>query len=192
MPPLILASGSRYRRELLVRLGFAFEVLVPDVDERVAPGEEVSAATLRLARLKAAMIAARRPDALVLAGDQLASVVGQPVGKPRDEAEARRQLQAMSGRTVTYSTAIALVVPGAAEPTTHLDTSHVTLRVFGADEIARYVERERPFDCAGALKLEGLGSALCERIETSDPTALIGLPLIATASLLREVGYPVP
>lgn len=192
MPPLILASGSPYRSELLARLGLAFEIEIPSVDEKLASEEATSAAVLRLARLKAAAVAARRPDALVLAGDQLAELDGRALGKPRNPAAARDMLSTMSGRTVTYCTALALIRPGSTDYATRLDRSRVTLRELEPDEIGRYLESENVLDCAGALKLEGLGIGLCERIETQDPTALIGLPLIATAELLRRSGCNIP
>lgn len=191
MTPLVLASTSRYRRELLARLGVAFEACAPGVDETCPPGEAPAASARRLALAKGGAIAARRPEAVVLAGDQLADLGGGALGKPGDAAEARRQLRAMSGASVTYFTAIALFAPGA-EPLTHVDRSRVALRRLAADEIERYLEHDRPFDCAGALRLEGLGIALCSAVETQDPTALLGLPLAATAALLRGVGYRVP
>jgi septum formation protein len=189
---LVLASTSPYRRELLARLGVAFECLSPGVDETLAAGEAPQAAALRLARAKAKAAAALRPDACILAGDQLASLEGLAIGKPRDGDEARRVLADMSGRTLNYYTAIALIVPDTGETETFLDESRVHLRRFDAGEIARYVAAANPVDCAGALKLEGLGAALAERIETEDPTALIGLPLIATARLLRAHGFTLP
>ncbi len=192
MPILILASSSPYRRELLERLDLDFEVLPPEVDENLHAGETPAEAALRLARAKARAVADRRPGALVLASDQLASFDGQALGKPRDAAMARRWLMQMSGRTVTYHTAIALLAPGASDAATHLDHSRVGLREFKDEEIARYLDRATPLDCAGALRLEGLGATLCERIETEDPTALIGLPLIATARLLRAAGCALP
>ncbi|MGH8225646.1 MAG: Maf family protein [Gammaproteobacteria bacterium] len=192
MTILILASSSPYRRELLERLGIDFEVVSPAVDESLRAEETPAAATLRLARAKAQAVAARRPEALILASDQLASLDGEALGKPHDAETARRWLAQMSGRTVTYHTAVALLAPGESEAATHLDQSHAVLRRFDAGEIARYLEQTQPLDCAGALRLEGLGAALCERIETADPTALIGLPLIATARLLRDQGYTLP
>ncbi|MGH8162322.1 MAG: Maf family protein [Gammaproteobacteria bacterium] len=192
MSPLILASTSRYRRELLARLGIAFDCDAPDVDETLAVGETAEDAVRRLARAKARAVADRHPDALVLAGDQLADLSGQPLGKPRDAAEAERRLAQMAGCAIRYCTAIALIAPGGGEPETFLDQSRAYLRPYDAEETRRYVAAANPLDCAGGLKLEGLGAALCERIETADPTALIGLPLIATARLLRAHGYALP
>lgn len=189
---MILASGSPYRRDLLLRLGVEFEVAVPAVDETLAPGEPPAEAVLRLARLKAAAVAARRPDAIVLAGDQLAELAGRALGKPRDPDDAARMLTLMSGRTVNYHTAIAVLGPDLADPLTHVDASRVSLRALEPEEVRRYLERENALDCAGALRLEGLAAGLCEKIETQDPAALIGLPLIATADLLRRCRYRIP
>ncbi|MDN5863727.1 MAG: Maf family nucleotide pyrophosphatase [Gammaproteobacteria bacterium] len=192
VPTLILASTSPYRRELLGRLGVEFETFAPEVDESLRANETPGDAGLRLACAKARAAAGQRADALILAGDQLASFNGQPVGKPADTGTAEQYLEQFSGRILTYYTAIALLISGNDTPVTHLDESRVHLRPLDRDEIRRYVAKENPIDCAGGLKLESLGSALCERIETEDPTALAGLPLIATARLLREHGYALP
>lgn len=187
----MLASTSPYRRELLERLGVPFDVAAPQVDEALEASEAPRDAVVRLAVAKARAVAAREPEAVVLASDQLASLDGRPLGKPGTAANAVAQLGAMAGATVTYCTALAIIAPGFADAT-GLDLSRVTLRRLGGKEISRYVEAARPLDCAGALKLEGAGIALCERMETNDPTALIGLPLIATARLLRERGFEIP
>lgn len=192
MPALLLASTSPYKRELLARLGLVFEVCAPGVDETLAPGEAPRAAALRLARAKACAVAETHPRALVLAGDQLAALADEPIGKPRGAGEAQRRLEQMAGHTITYYTAIALSAPNAQRPAVFVDASRVRLRSLTAQEISRYVAHEKPFDCAGGLKLESLGSALCEHIDTHDPTALIGLPLIAVARLLREQGQALP
>lgn len=192
MSPLILASGSPYRRNLLARLVESFEIVAPEVDESTALAESPAEAVTRIARAKAAAVAKGRPDAVVLAGDQLASVGEGALGKPAGTAQARQMLATLSGRVVTYFTAIALLGPGLDDPICHLDRSRVILRRLTKQEIERYLEHERPFDCAGALKLETSGIALCEGIESSDPTALIGLPLIETARLLRNRGYSIP
>lgn len=188
---LVLASTSPYRRELLERLGVPFEVAAPWVDETLAANEAPEKAVRRLALAKAQAVAARETDALVLASDQLASLADEPLGKPGTAANAVAQLRAMAGATVTYCTAVAVIAPGF-EDVEELDLSRVTLRRPSQAEIERYVDRARPLDCAGSLKLEGAGIALCKRIETNDPTALIGLPLIATARLLRERGFDIP
>lgn len=188
---LILASTSPYRRELLRRLGVEFTPTPARVDESLHAEETAQAAVVRLALAKARAGARAHPDAAVLASDQLAAVGDLALGKPGTHAAAAAQLTAMSGHSVTYCTALALVAPRG-DPATALDISRVTLRRLGAEEIARYLAAEEPFDCAGALKLEGRGIALCERVDTSDPTALIGLPLIATARLLRAQGFRIP
>lgn len=187
---LVLASSSPYRRELLARILNEFETLAPHVDETLDKNERPRDAVLRLARAKATAVAALRPDAIIVAGDQLAEFNERPVGKPRDDTDARRLLAKLSGHALTYCTAIALLFPGDKDPVLHLDISRVNLRTLGAEEITRYVARERPLDCAGALKLETSGIALCSGIETSDPTALIGLPLISLADLLRRRRFP--
>jgi len=192
MPTLILASTSPYKRELLARLGLTFEAHAPEVSETLTADETPRAATLRLAQAKARAVAATHPRALVLAGDQLAGLANEAIGKPRDGATAEAQLARMSARTLTFYTAIALLAPGAGAPETHLDESRVQLRELTREEIHRYVAREKPFDCAGGLKLESMGSTLCERIETEDPSALIGLPLISVARLLRKQGLALP
>jgi septum formation protein len=192
MPALLLASTSRYKRELFARLGVAFEPCAPAVDETLAAGETPLAAALRLAQAKARAVAETHPRALVLAGDQLAALADEPIGKPPDAEAARRRLAQMAGETITYYTAIALSAPALSQPVVFVDESRVRLRSLTAQEISRYIAREKPFDCAGGLKLESLGSALCERIDTHDPTALIGLPLIAVARLLREQGLALP
>ncbi len=188
---LILASSSPYRRELLQRLGIRFTVASPGIEETLDPRETPEDAVLRLARAKALAVAAREPEAFILASDQLASVAGHALGKPNTRRTAEEQLTAMSGHTIVYCTAVVLATPesGISE---HLDRSRVVLRQLTPAEITRYLDAERPLDCAGALKLEGMGIALCERVETADPSALIGLPLTATARLLREKGFRVP
>lgn len=186
---LVLASTSIYRRRLLARLGLDFDTVAPGIDEALAPGESPRQAVGRLAAAKAA--AACAPGAVIVASDQLASLDGEALGKPGSADAAVRQLAAMSGREILYCTALAVLGPdGTAESA--IDISRVQLRDVSAGEIERYVAAENPVDCAGALKLEGLGIGLCARIETADPTALIGLPLIATARLLRDRGFDIP
>jgi septum formation protein len=191
---LVLASSSRYRRELLSRLLLQFRVEAPDVDETPRENEAPPALAGRLARAKALAVAARNPGALVIGSDQVAEVDGRALGKPGTAERARAQLAASSGRAVVFHTAICLA-DARALPVREFATSDMTRVVFrtlSADEIARYVERENPVDCAGSFKSEGLGIALFERIETTDPTALIGLPLIALADLLRRAGFTLP
>jgi septum formation protein len=190
-PPLLLASTSRYRRELLQRLAIPFDTARPDVDETPLVGEAPRDLALRLSLAKAVAVAAARPDAWVLGSDQAAELDGAPLGKPGDRANARVQLAAMSGRTVAFHTGVCLLVPGQ-PPRLAMDTTRVCLRTLDADTIERYLEAEAPFDCAGSFKSEGLGITLFDAIENQDPTALVGLPLIATARLLREAGWRLP
>ena len=192
MPPLVLASTSPYRRELLARLGIPFEVEGPGVDETALAGEKPEAQVVRLARAKAAAVASRRPGAVVVGSDQLAQADGLgTLGKPGDAARARAQLAALSGRKALFLTALA-VARADGQVETELVPTEVHFRALGAAEIAAYVERERPFDCAGSFKSEGLGIALFERIASDDPTALVGLPLIALARRLRALGFAIP
>ena len=188
---LVLASTSPYRRELLARLHLPFDTQRPEVDESAHPGEAPAALVARLALAKAAAVAEREPGAWVIGSDQVAELDGAPLGKPGNREHAIAQLAAMSGRAVAFRTAVALTGPEGRQLTA-LDTTTVRFRTLAGDEITRYVEAEQPFDCAGSFKAEGLGIALFEAIESQDPTALIGLPLIATAALLREAGFAVP
>jgi septum formation protein len=192
-PPgrLILASTSRYRRELLARLRLPFDVAAPGVDESARPGEPPQALTPRLAFEKAAAIAADAPGSWVIGSDQLAELDGVALGKPGGRAAAIAQLAAMSARTVVFRTAVSLVHADGRRLAA-ADATSVRFRALTAGEIARYVEAEQPFDCAGSFKSEGLGIALFEAIDSSDPTALVGLPLIATARLLRRAGFALP
>jgi len=191
MPPLILASTSRYRRELLGRLGLDFDVARPDTDETPQPGEAPSKLAWRLAEAKAAAVAAQRPDAWVIGSDQVAEFDGRPIGKPGGRDGAIAQLGAMSGREVRFCTGLCVLRHGQAA-LSELDVTTVRFRELSAAEIERYVDAEQPYDCAGSFKSEGLGIALFEAVESRDPTALIGLPLIATARLLRRAGYALP
>ncbi|WP_119717801.1 Maf family protein [Cognatilysobacter tabacisoli] len=191
MPRLVLASTSRYRRELLSRLGLPFDVERPDVDETAADDESPTSLALRLAAAKAAEVSARHPGAWVIGSDQVADLAGRPLGKPGTRDAAIAQLTAMSPHAIRFRTAVCVMRDGA--PVGHaLDTTTVRFRRLSADEIARYVDAEQPLDCAGSFKSEGLGVTLFDAIETSDPTALVGLPLIATARLLRDAGYALP
>jgi septum formation protein len=190
MAALILASTSRYRRELLERMRLDFDVARPDVDESALPGEAAAALAQRLALAKATAIAAAAPAAWVIGSDQVAELDGIALGKSGGRAAAFAQLRAMSGRAVVFHTAVS-VVRGAVHHAA-LDTTTVRFRALAAAEIERYLDAEQPFDCAGSFKAEGLGIALFEAIESQDPTALIGLPLIATARLLRAAGFALP
>lgn len=190
MAALVLASTSRYRRELLARLRLKFEVARPDVDETPRPGEAPAALAARLAAAKAAAVAALRPGDWVIGSDQVADLGGRPLGKSGDRDAAMAQLREMSGQAVVFRTA--LCVMRGAQALAAMDETIVRFRTLAHAEIARYVDAEQPFDCAGSFKSEGLGITLFDAIETSDPTALVGLPLIATARLLRQAGFPLP
>ncbi|MEO5561004.1 MAG: Maf family nucleotide pyrophosphatase [Dokdonella sp.] len=191
---LVLASTSRYRRDLLTRLTPGFRTLAPEVDETPFAGETPAATAMRLAVSKARAIAACCPGALVIGSDQVAEIDGQMLGKPGSAEAACAQLTASSGRSVEFHTALCLIDSRAAvlHESTASDTTRVIFRDLASAEIARYVVAEQPLDCAGSFKVEGLGIALFERIESSDPTALIGLPLIALARLLRAAGIAIP
>lgn len=189
--PLVLASTSPYRRQLLSRLRVPFEVLGPDVDETPLAGEPPEALAVRLAAAKASAVAALRPGDWVIGSDQVATFDGRTLGKPGGRDAAIAQLHVASGREVRFLTAIALARAGDA-PALHLDTTRVRFRTLSDGEVERYVDAEQPFDCAGSFKCEGFGITLFEAIETQDPTALVGLPLIATARLLRQAGMVLP
>jgi len=193
IPALILASSSRHRRVLLERLGLAFDVAVPDIDETALPGELPAETAVRLAEAKARVVAPRYPDALIIGSDQVADFHGEPIGKPRDRAHALEQLRAMRGRTVVFHTAVALLNARSGVCRSALVDVASTFR--SPDEVAReaYLDREQPFDCAGSVRSEGLGIALFTRIASDDPTALIGLPLIRLTDLLEAEGvHPLP
>jgi septum formation protein len=196
LPRLILASSSAYRRELLGRLQLPFEAIAPDIDETPRPGETPEATALRLAREKAAAVARRHPGALVIGSDQVATLDGAQIGKPGDHARALAQLQTMRGRRVVFHTALCLwdgrLSAADAEAAAQVENVQVfvTFRDLPDAELDAYLRIEQPYDCAGSAKNEGLGIALLERIDSSDPTALTGLPLIALTGMLRRAGMP--
>lgn len=194
MTRVVLASTSRYRRELLARLLHDFAVDAPDVDETPILGESPRDLAIRLASAKAHAVAARHPDAIVIGSDQVAELDGTALGKPGSVEAARAQLAASSGKTLSFHTALCVFDTrgNAMVERSAIDCTQVVFRTLDAATIARYVDAEKPLDCAGSFKAEGLGIALFERIGSSDPTALIGLPLIALARLLREAGLPLP
>lgn len=189
-PRLILASGSAYRRELLERLRLPFEAIAPDIDETPHPGETPDATAQRLAREKAAALAARHPDALVIGSDQVATLDGGQIGKPGDHARALAQLQSMRGREVVFHTALCLW--DGRDGTHQLENVRtvVAFRDLPDAELDAYLRIEQPYDCAGSAKNEALGIAILARIDSSDPTALTGLPLIALTTMLRRAGVP--
>jgi septum formation protein len=186
--PLILASTSRYRRELLARLRLPFEVQAPDVDESPLPGEKPAATALRLSMAKARAVATHHPGSIVIGSDQVADLDGQAIGKPGNHERASEQLRAMSGRRVIFHTAVAVVHLGTGFEKALQAPVTVQFRALSDDEIQRYLSLEQPYDCAGSAKCETLGIALLDAIESDDPTALVGLPLIRTCRLLREAG----
>lgn len=188
MSRLILASTSRYRAQLLERLGLPFDTRSPGVEEAIPAGEPPMAAACRLARAKAQSIDA--PDALVIGSDQVASLDGTLLRKPGDHATALEQLWACRGRSVTFHTAVAVVHPSSGRLAEAVDETVVTFRMLDRETLDRYLRRERPYDCAGGFKAEGLGITLFETIRSTDPTALIGLPLISLTTLLTEAGLP--
>ena len=191
MRSVVLASTSRYRAALLDRLGLAYATDPPGVDEAALPGETAAAACVRLAEAKARAVAARHPDALVIGSDQLADCDGRHVGKPGTLAKAREQLAALSGRTVVFHTGVAVLDTASGECVVERVDVRSTFRRLTRAEIDAYLHRESVLDCAGSVRSERLGIALFASIESDDPTALEGLPLIATCRLLREAGLDV-
>lgn len=192
MRPLILASTSPYRRDLLRRFGLDFEIANPKIDEQYQAGEAPARRAVRLALAKANAVAARRPDAVVIGSDQVAAVGDTILDKPGSEASCVAQLERLAGRRAMFLTACAVVCGESGLLLQHVDDTAVWVRALTRAEIVRYVEREEPFDCAGGFKAEGLGISLFERIRTEDPTALIGLPLIWLGGALRRAGYLAP
>jgi len=188
MPQLILASTSRYRRELLARLRLPFDVLSPDVDETALTGESPAALAQRLALAKAHAVARRHPDAVVIGSDQVADLAGVAIGKPGTHERAVAQLRRMRGHSVVFQTAVAVVCGATGYSGAALVPVTVRFRQLDDAEIEHYLRAEQPYDCAGSAKAETLGIALLDAIESNDPTALIGLPLIKTCALLREAG----
>ena len=193
-PRLILASSSAYRRDLLSRLHLHFEAIAPHVDETPLAGEAPEATALRLARAKAQAVAILQPGALVIGSDQVATLDGEQIGKPGNHANALAQLQKMRGREVVFHTALCLWDGRVADPAQAAQIENVQVFVRFRDlpdaELDAYLRIEQPYDCAGSAKNEGLGIALLERIDSSDPTALTGLPLIALTGMLRRAGMP--
>ena len=192
LPTLVLGSTSRYRAELLGRLYPLFEQRAPGTDESALPSETPRDRALRLAIAKAHAAAEGLDDALVIGSDQVAELEGLVLDKPGTPERARAQLTACSGREVHFHTALCLHDTRSGQDLIHVDHTRVHFRSLDANEIARYIEREQPLDCAGSFKCEGLGISLFERIDNEDPSALIGLPLIALARLLREAGIALP
>lgn len=189
---LILASSSKYRRLLLARLGIPFQCRVPAVDETARPGEHPETLVARLAEEKARVVSQAQPDAIVIGADQIAVFNDQVVGKPGNFSNAFEQLSSFSGQVVEFLTAVSVQNLKTGFLKNHTDRTRVGFRNLADDEIERYLETEKPFDCAGAFKAESLGITLFEHIRSEDPTALIGLPLIRTAAMLRQTGMKLP
>ena len=189
---LILASTSRYRRELLGRLGLPFLTESPGVDESAGHDASPAARAARLARAKAHAIAQRHPGALVIGSDQVAALGDSVLDKPGNADRCRAQLATLAGQTAVFYTACTLIGLESGVERSHTDITRVVARALTPHEINRYVEREQPFDCAGGFKVEGLGISLFERVESQDPTALVGLPLIWLAGALRGAGFAAP
>jgi len=185
---LILGSTSRYRRELLERLRVPFDVVSPEVDETPLPNEAPHALATRLALAKAKAVAAQYPNAVVIGSDQVADLNGEPLGKPGNHERAVLQLQRMRGQTVVFQTAVSVVCQASHFEQTELAQIKARFRNLSDAEIEAYLRAEEPYDCAGSAKSEGLGIALLDAIDNDDPTALIGLPMIRTARLLRAAG----
>ncbi len=188
---LVLASASSYRRELLARLGLAFECAAPDCDESPLAGEAAPDTALRLAIAKARAVAPRFPDALIIGSDQVATRDGERLEKPGGHERAVEQLRGLSGRAADFFTAVAVLDARGGATQTRVVPCRVAFRTFDDRTIELYLKREQPYDCAASAKSEGLGIALIERIETEDPTSLVGLPLIALTELLERAGLPV-
>ncbi|HSV34383.1 MAG TPA: Maf family nucleotide pyrophosphatase [Ramlibacter sp.] len=186
--PLVLGSSSRYRRELLSRLHLPFQVESPDVDETPEPGESPERLALRLALAKARAVAAKFPDAVVIGSDQVADLAGEPLGKPGNHERAVAQLRSMRGHAVVFQTAVAVVCAATAFEQVELAPVRVTFRQLSDAEIEAYLRAEQPYDCAGSARSEGLGIILLDAIDSDDPTALVGLPLIRTSRMLRAAG----
>jgi septum formation protein len=191
-PELILGSTSAYRRALLERLRLEFRVVAPDVDEAPVHGEPPASTAQRLALAKAVAVAGRHPNAVVIGSDQVADLGGKHIGKPGTHDNAVTQLTEMSGKTVVFHTAVSVVRLDRQFAQTALAQAKVQFRQLPRSEIENYLQIEKPYDCAGSAKSEGLGIALLESIESDDPTTLVGLPLMRTCRLLRAAGFDVP
>ena len=187
---LILASTSKYRKELLGRLGLSFTSISPEVDETPLPNETPELLALRLAQAKAMAISLSHPDAYVIGSDQVLDLNGTSMGKPGTHARAMGQLQQLRGQTVQFHTAVCLAHGGQAQTLNVM--TRVKFRALSDDVLEAYLLAEQPYDCAGSAKSEGLGICLLEQVHSDDPTALIGLPLIAVCGLLRNAGFAIP
>ena len=191
-PKLVLASTSPYRRQLLERFGIRFTVAAPDVDETPLPGETPIDLANRLARAKAEVIAHRHPSSVVIGSDQVALFGREVIGKPGNPERCIEQLKMLSGQRLAFHTAVNVIQSDTGSNQSHLDITTVHFRKLTSDEIERYVARERPVNCAGGFKAEALGITLFDRIDSQDPTALIGLPLVWLSAALRRSGFALP
>lgn len=190
--PLILASTSRYRAELLARLGVKFEQVAPDCDETPLPDETPADLVTRLSVDKAASVAARYPDAVIIGSDQVADLNGSILGKPQSADKAEQQLLRMSGHTVFFRTGYCVLSTAANERLSGISTTEAHFRSLTVDEIQRYIQRDKPLDCAGAFRSEALGISLLQSMQSDDPASIVGLPLIRIAEALRQFGLCVP
>jgi len=191
-PQIVLASASRYRQGLLDRFLDDYETITPDVDESAEMGEDPEALAARLARKKAEAASSTRKDALIIGADQLAVLDDRVLGKPGDHQKAVEQLLAASGKAVTFLTAVCVLDPVSRRRYEHIDKTIVRFRQFDRRLADTYLHHDKPYDCAGSFKIEGAGFVLFESVRTDDPTALIGLPMIWLAGILKELGYLLP
>ncbi len=189
---IVLASSSNYRKALIARLGLDCRIIAPDIDETALPGEAPVATATRLAQAKARKVAVATPAALIIGSDQVALLDDVVLGKPGSHAAAVKQLKAMSGRTTVFHTAISLYDAASDEMQCANVPTVVRMRELSDDAIERYLNRDQPYDCAGSAKIEALGIALVEKVESDDPTALIGLPLITLVTMLKRAGIDLP
>jgi septum formation protein len=188
---LVLASTSPYRKELLARLGVDFTTAAPNVDETPLQGETADATSLRLAIAKARVLADQFPDSLIIGSDQVALLNGAQLGKPGTHERAVAQLQAMRGQTLVFHTALCLYNTATGSTQTAIDETRVVMRDYTDEQIETYLQREKPYNCAGSAKTEGLGIVMIARIENSDPAAIIGLPLIELVTMLNNEGFAI-
>lgn len=192
LPRIVLASTSRYRRDLMQRLHIDFEVRAPEIDERALPGESPRDTALRLAVAKARAVQGLSPGSVVIGSDQVAELDGAPLGKPLEHGAALAQLERMQGKAVVFHTALAVAGPTPADVQVDCVPTTVHMRTLPSATLDRYLRLDQPYDCAGAAKIESLGIALVERVESDDPTALIGLPLIRLVTMLDRAGIAIP
>lgn len=191
-PKILLASSSIYRQQLLQKLGIQFECAAPDIDESPIEGETVSDMVMRLSLEKALALRTTYPQHLIIASDQSACLDGYALGKPGNHDAAFAQLRAQQGKTLTFFTGLIVLAPNQTKPLSALDTTEVRFRQLSDEQIEAYLQQEKPYQCAGSFKSEGLGIVLFESIKTQDPNALIGLPLIQLVTLLSEAGLNLP